>query len=144
MIQIQQLKLPVSHTGEDLEAKITRLLRINKEEILSYRIAKQSLDARKKEDIRYVYTVEVATANDQKIVNRLHRETIRFFTEKPFPGSAARSFKNPPGNRRMRPGGAFLRLYAGAGRVCPHNFRTWENGGQTQGGCGALLERRQA
>ncbi len=90
MIQIQQLKLPVSHTGEDLEAKITRLLRINKEEILSYRIAKQSLDARKKEDIRYVYTVEVATANDQKIVNRLHRETIRFFTEKPYRFPAAR------------------------------------------------------
>ncbi len=109
MIQIQQLKLPVSHTGEDLEAKITRLLRINKEEILSYRIAKQSLDARKKEDIRYVYTVEVATANDQKIVNRLHRETIRFFTEKPyrFPAARPEALKTRPVIAGCGPAGLF-------------------------------------
>lgn len=84
MIQIQQLKLPITHTKEDMEAKIAKQLRINKEDILSYRIVKQSLDARKKKDIQYVYTIEASTAKDQKIVSRLHCNTIRFTEPKPY------------------------------------------------------------
>ena len=67
MLQIQQLKLPVSHTKEDLEEKILKSLHIPKEELLSYRIVKQSLDARKKRAIQFVYTVEASTTNDKKI-----------------------------------------------------------------------------
>ena len=84
MIQIQQLKLPVTHTKEELKAKIAKQLRIGQEEILSFRITKQSLDARKKIEIRYVYTVEVATAKDKKIVNRLHNDSIRLTEPKPY------------------------------------------------------------
>ena len=84
MIQIQQLKLPVTHTKEDLENKIFGTLKISKEQLLSYRIAKQSIDARKKQEIHYVYTVEVQTAQDRKIANRLHQNTVCYLDEKPY------------------------------------------------------------
>lgn len=84
MIQIRQVKLPFTHTKEDLIRQTAKLLKIRREEILDLRIAKRSLDARKKEQIRYVYTVEVDTARDQKIVNRLHADTIRFQEKKPY------------------------------------------------------------
>ena len=48
MITLQQVKLPISHTKEELEKKILKTLRIKKEELLRYEIRKQSLDARKK------------------------------------------------------------------------------------------------
>lgn len=77
MIQIQQLKLPITHTREDLEAKVLKTLKIHKEQLLELRIAKQSIDARKKQDIHYVYTIEADTTDDKKIADRLHQNQIR-------------------------------------------------------------------
>lgn len=51
MLTIQQLKLPVSHTEGELEKKILKTLKIKKEELLSWTIRKQSLDARKKPEL---------------------------------------------------------------------------------------------
>ncbi|NBI85777.1 FAD-dependent oxidoreductase [Lachnospiraceae bacterium] len=84
MLQIQQLKLPVSHTKEDLEEKILKSLHIPKEELLSYRIVKQSLDARKKRAIQFVYTVEASTTNDKKIANRLCSGAVCLLETKPY------------------------------------------------------------
>ena len=53
MIRISQLKLPVSHTREELEAKISRELQLKDREF-SYVIRRQSLDARKKKDKKFV------------------------------------------------------------------------------------------
>ena len=118
MIQIQQLKLPITHTKEDMEAKIAKQLRINKEDILSYRIVKQSLDARKKKDIQYVYTIEASTAKDKKIVSRLHCNTIRFTEPKPyqFPASGSGILSERPVIAGSGPAGLFCaHLLAEAG-----------------------------
>lgn len=48
MIQISQLKLPCTHTQQELREKIERTLRIRPEELIEYSIEKQSIDARKK------------------------------------------------------------------------------------------------
>lgn len=59
MIRITQLKLSLDHTKEDLEHSIIKTLKINKNNLIEYRIMKQSIDARKKNDIKYIYTVDV-------------------------------------------------------------------------------------
>mgnify|MGYP000674128961 CR=1 FL=1 len=51
MIQIIQLKLPCTHTQQELREKIERTLRIRPEELIEYSIEKQSIDARKKPQI---------------------------------------------------------------------------------------------
>ena len=48
MLRISQLKLPVTHTEEDLKKKIVHTLMCRTEAVQSYEIIKQSLDARKK------------------------------------------------------------------------------------------------
>lgn len=84
MIQIQQLKLPISHSKTDLVNKIVKQLKISKEQMEYYRITKQSIDARKKNDICYVYTVEVKAANEDKIIKKLHQNTIQKIAEKKY------------------------------------------------------------
>ena len=54
MLNICQIKLPVTHTQEELEKKILSVLRISREELLSWNIARQSLDARKKPELFFV------------------------------------------------------------------------------------------
>ena len=84
MIQIQQLKLPITHKKEDLEDKIRKTLKLAPEQIYDYRIARQSLDARKKQQIHYVYTVEVKTSMEEKVVKRLHQSNISYRREHPY------------------------------------------------------------
>ena len=51
MIRIHQIKLPITHTQEDLKKKIGKILRISVSEIREVKIVKQSTDARKKPQI---------------------------------------------------------------------------------------------
>ena len=57
MIRIQQLKLPIEHTRQDLEKKLRRELRLKPEESLVYEIRKRSVDARKKPDLYFNYEI---------------------------------------------------------------------------------------
>ena len=73
MIRIGQLKLKTGHTKAELEKKLANVLGIAAEEIQYYEIRKQSLDARKKPELYYVYTVDVTLQHqkkEQKILKR--------------------------------------------------------------------------
>ena len=76
MIRISQLKLDVHHTEEELRAKICRLLRIRDEALLSCVQRKQSLDARKKPQLFYVYTVDIKVKNENEIKKRIQKQKI--------------------------------------------------------------------
>ena len=65
MIRIGEIKLKLEETEEVLEQKIKKKLHIHKEDILSWSIYKKGLDARKKETIHYVYTVDVKLKNEK-------------------------------------------------------------------------------
>lgn len=58
MIRINQIKLPIRHTKEDMIKAIGKALRISTSNIKDYNIIKQSIDARKAE-VKYTYTVDV-------------------------------------------------------------------------------------
>lgn len=76
MIKINQLKLSIEHSKESLEDKIAKTLKIPKEQILHYDIAKRSIDARKKNEILYIYSIEVEVANEKKIVDRCKNQNV--------------------------------------------------------------------
>lgn len=74
MIRISQLKLDIHHTEVDLQAKICRLLHIREDEILSYTLKKQSLDARKKPQLFYVYTIDVTVKNENEVKKHVRKQ----------------------------------------------------------------------
>ncbi len=76
MIRINQLKLKINHNEADLMQQIAKRLRVKKSEIIKYNIIKKSIDARKKSDIYYIYSVEVQTNKDMEIVKRLNKADI--------------------------------------------------------------------
>lgn len=84
MIKINQLKLPVSHSEADLKNKIIKTLKINNQTNFSYRIQKRSLDARKKPDLYYVYTVLVDIKNAEAIVKKIHIPSVTVEKEKSY------------------------------------------------------------
>lgn len=66
MIKLAQVKLPINHTEEDLVKAIYKTLRIQKNQLKDYRLLKKSIDARKKQDIKYIYTMDVELEMDHK------------------------------------------------------------------------------
>lgn len=77
MIRITQIKLPVHHTENMLADKICQQLKIKPEELQEWKIVRRSVDARKKPDLMYVYTVDVKTSKERKIQNRLSKTSAK-------------------------------------------------------------------
>ncbi|MGN1142625.1 MAG: NAD(P)-binding protein, partial [Oliverpabstia sp.] len=73
MIRISQIKLPIHHDQSMLVEKICQQLKIHPEDIITWKIIRRSVDARKKPDLKFVYTVEVETNKERKIANRLRK-----------------------------------------------------------------------
>lgn len=76
MIRIQQLKLPSDHSGEALKQSILKALHCREESLISYKIVKRSLDARKKPQIAFVYTVDVALKEEENILKRCRLKQV--------------------------------------------------------------------
>lgn len=60
MIRVQQLKLPIQHTEKELRRKAAKLLKLSESQINDIKIVKRSIDARKKSQVCYVYTLDVS------------------------------------------------------------------------------------
>ena len=56
MIRIRQIKLNIDENENNLKQKISQKLKIKENDILSYKINKKSIDARK--EIMYVYEID--------------------------------------------------------------------------------------
>lgn len=84
MIRIGQLKLQPDHTEKDLIQKLAKTLRISENAILNYQIKKQSIDARKKPDLKYVYTVDVTVQNEAYVLKKQKSDTVSLVKDKPY------------------------------------------------------------
>lgn len=68
MIRVQDIKLELDESKELLPAKVAKKLKIKPSDIISLSIFKEAIDARKKDEIKLVYTVDVATTKDEKLL----------------------------------------------------------------------------
>lgn len=84
MIRIQQLKLSPAHSEPELVKKLVKALKINEKDIISYKISKQSIDARKKNDIKIIYTVDVEVKDELKIIKRVNNNNIMLTNDKKY------------------------------------------------------------
>jgi uncharacterized FAD-dependent dehydrogenase len=74
MLRITELKLPVKHAVAELRIAILARLGITDDALLHFSIFKRSTDARKKDNILFIYTVDVELANEAVIRKRLKND----------------------------------------------------------------------
>jgi len=71
MIRINNVRLKLSYTNEDLKKAVEKELRADSKSIDSITLHRRSIDARHKNDVHYTATVDVKTSvNEQKILSR--------------------------------------------------------------------------
>ena len=71
MIRIREISLPPEHSVAQLSFEVARALKISNSKVRRVKIVRRSVDARKKPDVRVVYTVDAAIdGNESKILKQ--------------------------------------------------------------------------
>lgn len=70
MIRVQDIVLTLDEKEENLPQKIAKKLGISPQAIESYRIFKKAIDARKKDQIKWVYTVDIKTQKESLLLQK--------------------------------------------------------------------------
>ena len=124
MIRINQLKLPVDHGKQDLIKKAAKLLKVPQEKIKSLTIRRQSIDARKKGELLYIYAVDIQIeGNETSAVKRAKSPNILTVQEKryqfPKPEAGAERLTERPVIIGFGPAGLFCGLMLARAGFCP-------------------------
>ena len=112
MIRIRDITLPPRHSVSQLSFEAAQLLRVSNSTIRKVKIVRRSIDARKKPDVKYNYTIDVqVSGNEEKILrnSRCKKASIA-----PWTGYKVKPLKNPDAKRPVvvgfGPAGMFAAL----------------------------------
>lgn len=76
MLRISNIKLEIKKDRSALKKEVLNKLNIIDESLISYKVVKQSIDARKKNDICFVYTVDAEVIDEKKVLQGLKNKSI--------------------------------------------------------------------
>ena len=76
MIKLDQIKLDISADDKQIKAAVAKKLRLKEESILEYNILKKSIDARKKPEVFFVYSicVKLSRADEDLVLSKFKKD----------------------------------------------------------------------
>lgn len=84
MLRIPNIKLSIKEDRTALKKEILNKLNIKEESLISYKLVKQSIDARKKNDISFVYTVDAELEDEQKVLKGIINKSITITPDRSY------------------------------------------------------------
>lgn len=77
-IRINNISAGLDDSLDDVKRKALKKLNLSEGNVIDFHILRESLDARKKDNIKFNYTVEVICDKEEKLVNRLNDKDVIF------------------------------------------------------------------
>lgn len=113
MIRINQLKANIKNSEKEIKPLIIKKLKLTKENNFDFNIVKKSIDARNKQAIKYVYSVDVIIDNEKSIVASLNDKNIEIVEVKKYtpPKINPSQFKDRPIVVGSGPAGLFATYF---------------------------------
>lgn len=112
MIRLNELKMPLGSTDEEVKKAAAKALKIHTNDITDFSLARRSIDSRKKDNIILVYSVDIETnLDEEKIAGKFPPNKVfltkKYNYEQP---EAKRDFKLRPVVVGFGPAGMFAAL----------------------------------
>jgi len=79
MLKIQNISLPIDMKPSKLKGFAAKALRVQDSEIAEIKYLKKSLDARHKDNIKYIYTLGVALDNEEQVLKRCGNKNVSVY-----------------------------------------------------------------
>ncbi|MBQ4105314.1 MAG: FAD-binding protein [Clostridia bacterium] len=109
MITVKNIRLPLKYTDDSVCDVLSRVLKISRNSIISANISRLSVDARKKNDVHYIASIDAEIdGNEKKLVDKNKNAHISVRDEYCFPYS--KSLKTKPVVIGSGPAGLFCAL----------------------------------
>ncbi len=99
MLRLTEIKLPLDHGPDALRAAVLKKLQIGGDKLTGFSVFKRAHDARKKNAIALIYTVDVALKNEAHVLQQFSRDPH----VKPAPDMEYRFVAQAPADLRRRP-----------------------------------------
>ncbi|WP_077147120.1 NAD(P)/FAD-dependent oxidoreductase [Sphingopyxis sp. KK2] len=99
MLRLTDLSLPLHHAPEDLPAAICRRLRIGPRELVKYVVARRANDARDKNAIKLIYSIDVNVKDERAVLARFRKDR----SVQPTPNTAYKFITTAPPAGTKRP-----------------------------------------
>jgi len=113
MLRLTEIKLPLGHPEGDIKNAIVKRLDIPADGLLNYRIFRRGVDARKRSNIQFTYTLDVSIRDEAVILERFKNDphiTIAPDTDYHFAAQAPEHLAERPVVIGMGPAGLFAGL----------------------------------
>ena len=118
MIRISNIKIGIFENF-DIKKMCAKKAGVKENDILSYKIFRRSLDARKKDNIHYVYTVDINVKNENKVLSKKNKDiSVSPDMEYKFPEGVC-NIKKSPVVVGFGPAGMFCGLLLAQMGLCP-------------------------
>lgn len=115
MLRVNQVKIRTGHSEEALKKKISEILKIPGQEIRGWKLVRRSIDARKKPELFYSYTLDVDVKNEERVLHRFRgKEQMVCRTQRTpyhFPKPGGRVQESPTVIVGMGPAGLFCAYF---------------------------------
>jgi uncharacterized protein len=99
MLRLTEIKLPLNHDENAINAAILAKLKIKPEQLHSVNVFKRGFDARKKTDIQLIYTLDIEVDNEAALLQRFVKDQH----VKPAPDTSYKFVARAPANLPERP-----------------------------------------
>ena len=120
MIKISNISISVDYSESELLKKISKKLKCSEKEIKSFFLLKKSIDARKKNDIKFILTVAVECFNEEKVLKKnLKEKNISEYIPFDYKIPKAKKFEKSPIIAGFGPAGIFAAYVLALGGHCP-------------------------
>ncbi len=121
MLRITQIKIPAEEKQDTLPERICSLLRIRREELLSWKIVRRSIEARRQERLSYVYAVDAALRREDAVLKRMRLRTVSSVQPVSYqiPDNGEREYDLPPVIVGSGPAGLFCAYLLAQRGYCP-------------------------
>src|SRR3989338_11587731 len=113
MLRLTEIKLPLIHAEGEIRTAIIKRLGIADDELISYVVFKRVVDARKKNNIQFTCTLDVAVRDETAILERFNNDphvSIAPDTSYHFVAQAPQNLTSRPIVIGMGPAGLFAGL----------------------------------